>query len=238
MAGQAQQVCTPLPQAIPHRIPFQAAPLVLQSQGSSQELHYPLPWVGTGAVCALETPNIQDPQHCRSLSHTWAAPCGDRVPQAGTQQTPLLQGTQHPSLPPELQHREGHGWLMQQPEPSTVPWALARAGEQETPARLSPQLGARDQDLTPHWGPRSMSPTNTQNPPLHPLQKGHRGAGEPTRAGFSHPMPGPGCSPGAAPTDRGPSSQFPRAAGGVVSCQARAPRAETAAGVHLRIWPG
>lgn len=46
------------PKGISHHILFQVAPLLPLSQDSSEELHYPLPWVGAEAVCALETPNI------------------------------------------------------------------------------------------------------------------------------------------------------------------------------------
>lgn len=45
-----------LPKAISDHNPFQVAPLLLQSQGSPQELHYPWPRAGSVAVCATEIP--------------------------------------------------------------------------------------------------------------------------------------------------------------------------------------
>lgn len=151
----------------------------------------------------------------------------------------------HPAPSTRASTQGGTWWLMQQtlsPESSMVPWALARAGERETPTGPGVKSSAWGQrpDLTPHHGPRNTSPTSCPRHPLCPPQKGCGRSEEPTWTGFTHPMPTSGCSPGAALTDPSPSSQSPGAAGGLPGLlpPPPQPQAGTTTGAHLQIWPG
>lgn len=104
------------------------------------------------------------------------------------------------------------------------------------------------QNWAPHWGERHPPPhkprasvlslgpeTKSQTPVgsqkhkshLHPTahspqslphRKGHGGAGEPTRACFTHPMPGSGCSPEAARQTPAPQPSFLGQPAGLPGC--------------------
>lgn len=161
--------------------------------------------------------------------HMGCSPTETKPPRQGPSKPP--SALEHPS--PEFQPREGHGWLMQQllpPEPSMVPWALARTGHPtgvrhphtppHKPRALVLSLGPETKSQTPVGSQKHKShlhPT-AHSPHSIPHRKGHGGggggAGEPTPACFTHPMPGSGCSPEAAPTDPSPSAQFSGATSG------------------------
>lgn len=103
--GEPEGSAPLLPKAISDHNPFQVAPLLLQSQGSPQELHYPWPRAGSVAVCTPEILNTPDTAGC---CHTHGLlPYRDGPPREGHSKAPMFWSTQHPL--PELQHREGHG---------------------------------------------------------------------------------------------------------------------------------
>lgn len=199
-----------------------------------------------------------NPQHLRpptpraAVMHMGCSPTETKPPRQGPSKPP--SALEHPS--PEFQPREGHGWLMQQllpPEPSMVPWALARTGHPtgvthtppppppNKPRALVLSLGPETKSQTPVGSQKHKShlhPT-AHSPHSIPHRKGHGGGGgRRTHTGMLHP---PHARLGVLPRSRShrPQPLSPVFWGNQRGCQAAPPpQAETSAGVHLQIWPG
>lgn len=182
-------------------------------------------------MCSGNPQHLRPPTPRAAVMHMGCSPTETKPPRQGPSKPP--SALEHPS--PEFQPREGHGWLMQQllpPEPSMVPWALARTGHPtgvrhphtppHKPRALVLSLGPETKSQTPVGSQKHKShlhPT-AHSPHSIPHRKGHGGGGQenPHRHASPAPCPARGAPQKPLPQTPAPQPSFLGQPAGLPGC--------------------